>query len=61
MQVCRAGAADGDGGRRHALTAVHIQEVSWDWQLLKTNHNELKQDPTPLHYLVRGPHGAPYG
>lgn len=45
VQVCRAGVADGDGGRCHALTAIHIQEISWDWQLLKTNHNALNQGP----------------
>lgn len=28
VQVCRAGVADGDGGRCHALTAIHIQEIS---------------------------------
>lgn len=28
VKVCRAGVTDGDGGRCHPCTAVHIQEVS---------------------------------
>ncbi len=56
LQVCRAGAADGDGGGCHALTVVHIQEVSWDRQLLKTNHNELNQDPPTALSGQRPPH-----
>lgn len=43
LQVSRTGVADGDGGRGHPGTAVHIQEISWDRQLQTPNSRVLNQ------------------